>query len=109
MSDENIFIEKFDSQSQYWSKDRAFNEIFLVSQHIHATDLLRSRGHLFLNEVHDMLGLPRTSEGQLVGWLHSDEETMPIWWEVKTVREDWVILKFETHGVIYDKIEGPNG
>lgn len=35
--------------------------------------LLKSRGYLFLNEVYECLGLPITSEGQLLGWIYNDK------------------------------------
>lgn len=34
--------------------------------------LLRSRGYLFLNEVYEALGLPITSDGQILGWIYND-------------------------------------
>jgi hypothetical protein len=35
--------------------------------------MLHARGHLFLNEVLDLLGMQRTSEGAVLGWLdHGD-------------------------------------
>ena len=34
--------------------------------------LLRSRGYLFLNEVYEALGLPITSDGQVLGWIYND-------------------------------------
>lgn len=40
-----------------------------------ATDRLRSVGHLFLNEVYDMLGMERTPIGAVVGWLYSTDES----------------------------------
>lgn len=36
----------------------------------HANDRLQANGHLFLNEVRDMLGAPRTPVGNVVGWIY---------------------------------------
>ena len=56
-----------------WRKDAVFNNMFLVQQQRYANDLLKSRGHLFLNEVYDMLGMTRTKVGQLVGWVYDEQ------------------------------------
>lgn len=58
----------FDEVCSGWSKDPEYNLMFLRSQEQYANDLLRAKGHLFLNEVYDMLGIPRTKAGQVVGW-----------------------------------------
>lgn len=58
----------FDSASQYWCKSPEYNLLFLRERQEYANNLLHSRGHLFLNEVYDMLGIPRTEEGQVEGW-----------------------------------------
>ena len=42
-------------------------------QENYANDLLKTRGHLFLNEVYDMLGIPRTQAGQIVGWVYDEK------------------------------------
>lgn len=52
-----------------WSQDINYVKVFLCAQQNYANDLLRTQGHLFLNEVLDMLGLQRTPEGQITGWL----------------------------------------
>lgn len=44
--------------------------MFLKRQQAHATDRLQDKGHLFLNEVYDMLGMQRTKSGQVVGWIY---------------------------------------
>lgn len=59
----------FDETRSSWNKDRHYNRNFLVCQQNIATDLLRTRGHIFLNEVLDMLGIERTAVGQQVGWV----------------------------------------
>lgn len=59
----------FDETRPSWNKDRHYNKMFLLCQQNMATDLLRTRGHLFLNEVLDMLSIERTPAGQQVGWL----------------------------------------
>ncbi|QPL14705.1 hypothetical protein SEA_SCHWARTZ33_60 [Gordonia phage Schwartz33] len=59
----------FDETNPNWSKASEYNQIFINAQQNYANDLLRARGHVFLNDVHDMLGLPRTKAGQIVGWV----------------------------------------
>lgn len=57
-----------------WSKDPNHNLIFLKHQQRYANDLLQSRGHLFLNEVYDMLGFPRIPAGNVVGWIYDEKQ-----------------------------------
>lgn len=45
------------------------NLMFLRRMQCIANDKLRANGHLFLNEVYDLLGIPRSEEGQKVGWV----------------------------------------
>ena len=56
-----------------WEKDAEHNLYYLRCQQNFANDLLKERGHLFLNEVYDMLGIPRTRAGQEVGWIYDEE------------------------------------
>ena len=63
----------FDDGCTGWTKDPEYNLMFLKNQQRYANDLLKSRGHLFLNEVYDMLGIPRTKAGQVVGWIYDEE------------------------------------
>ena len=63
----------FDENNVNWSKDQKANLMFLKCQQTYATDLLRKKGTVFLNEVYEMLGLPRSQEGCVVGW-HYDEK-----------------------------------
>lgn len=63
----------FDDGCTGWEKDAEYNLVFLKAQQQYANDLLRSKGHLFLNEVYDMLGIPRSKAGQVVGWIYDPE------------------------------------
>lgn len=66
----------FDESCSAWTKDPESNKYFLNAQQNYANELLRSRGHMFLNDIYDMLGFPRTKAGQVVGWIY--DETNPI-------------------------------
>lgn len=60
----------FDECSRYYEKNAELNLTFLKMQQAFANDKLKANGHLFLNEVYDMLDISRTKEGQIVGWLY---------------------------------------
>lgn len=70
----SIYARWFDEENRYWQNDMGTNIFFLRSQQNYSNDMLRLRGHIFLNEIYDMLGLPRTKEGAIVGWVagHGD-------------------------------------
>jgi len=59
----------FDECSREWQKDKEYNEAFILCQQTHANDMLKARGHIFLNEVYDLLGFDRTTAGTVVGWV----------------------------------------
>lgn len=51
-----------------WRDNALMNESTLKCVQNAANDLLRANGFIFLNQVREMLGLPPTREGQIVGW-----------------------------------------
>ena len=63
----------FDEGCTGWTKDSEVNMMFLKQQEMYANDLLKERGYLYLNEVYDMLGLPRSRAGQCVGWVYDEK------------------------------------
>lgn len=67
------FARFFDEWCADWQKDPEYNLMFLRRQQDWANEVLRSRGHLFLNEVYDMLGIPRSQAGQVVGWIYDEQ------------------------------------
>lgn len=66
----------FDNGSTGWTKDPEYNLMFLKSQQNYANDKLKAQGYLFLNDVYDMLGIPRTKAGQIVGWVYDPDNTV---------------------------------
>jgi hypothetical protein len=111
----SIYARWFDDGSSAWSKEAAYNRAFLSAQQNWFNDKLRARGHVFLNEVYDELKIPRTKEGQVVGWLKDGEGDGYIdfgvfdgddWKKRDFVngRERAILLDFNVDGIIYDKI-----
>lgn len=111
----------FDETSQRWSRQPGYNQIFLRTQQAYMNDLLRARGHLFLNEVYDALGFDHTPAGSVVGWIwdgclgdgasdnYVDFDLFVNGWEYDAKRfingdERSIWLDFNVDGVIYDKI-----
>lgn len=106
------YARMFDEYSAYWEKDPEYNRLYLQCQQNYANNLLRSRGHVFLNEVYDMLGVERTKAGAVVGWIIGKDGDNFIdfgIYEAFNSRfvngiERSIILDFNVDGVIYDKI-----
>lgn len=63
------YAKIFDESHPDWRKDAEQNLYYLKALQAQATDKLRAQGHLFLNEVYDMLGFKRTKAGSAVGWI----------------------------------------
>lgn len=55
-------------RNPYWQDNWLLNRNHLVCIQNAANDQLRADGFIFLNRVREMLGLPPTREGQIVGW-----------------------------------------
>ena len=67
------FAVIYDDGCTGWTKDPELNKMFLLKQQSYANDMLKTRGYLFLNEVYDMLAIPRTKAGQVVGWIYDEK------------------------------------
>lgn len=67
------FAKFFDDGCTGWTKDPELNLAFLLKQQAFANDKLKANGYLYLNEVYDMLGIPRTKAGQIVGWIYNEK------------------------------------
>lgn len=110
----------FDVENANWNGE-AFDEnnwLWLRTQQNWANDMLRSRGHLFLNEVYSMIGLAHTSAGAIVGWVYDrDNETGDNYvdfgcWDQQqnpdrffNGREGAILLDFNVDGSIWELID----
>ena len=63
----------FDEACPGWSKDPEYNLTFLKRQQNFANEKLQTNGFLFLNDVYEMLGIPKTKAGQIVGWIYDEK------------------------------------
>lgn len=63
----------FDETASGWVRDAEANKFFLARQQDYANEKLKAKGHMFLNEVLDMVGIPRCKAGQTVGWVYDEE------------------------------------
>lgn len=69
----SIYAKHFDESCTGWCKDVEYSLMFLKTQQNYANEMLRSKGYLFLNDVYAMLGIPKTKEGQIVGWIYDED------------------------------------
>ncbi len=110
----SVYARWFDESSVNWQKDAELNRIFIQCQQNYANHLLQARGHVFLNEIYDSLGLERSQAGALVGWTLDGEGDGHIdfgLFEASNAMlvnnfERSCILDFNVDGVIYHKITG---
>lgn len=65
----SVYARFFDESCRQWSKTPEYNLMFLHAQQEYFNTMLISRGHVFLNEVYDALGIERTQAGTMVGWV----------------------------------------
>lgn len=106
----------FDQLCDPWQTHPEYNRIFLQSQQNYANQMLQARGHVFLNEIYDMLGIDRSGAGACVGWVlgkgGDDYISFGIFDDANNEnvrdfvngREGSILLDFNVDGVIYDKI-----
>lgn len=108
----SMYARMFDETCPNWQKDSELNRIFIQCQQNHANHVLHARGHIFLNEVYDALGMERSRAGAVVGWVTDGDGDGYVdfgLFEATNSRfinnmERSMILDFNVDGVIFDKI-----
>ena len=71
---ECMFSRFFDESNPNWEKSSEANRIFLQNTERFANNRLHMNGHLFFNELLDMLGYEKTQTGQMFGWIDDGSE-----------------------------------
>lgn len=105
-----------ETSSTVWDPNEDYTVMNLTEIQAWANRRLQKKGHLFLNEVFDQLGLSRMKEGALVGWLKNGDGDGYISfgdfesaiyrvpdYERKSIHSN-VVVDFNVDGVIWDKI-----
>lgn len=69
----SAYAKVFDEASPYWEKDAEYNRMFLQIKLNEFNTKLRTDGFVFLNDVYEALGLPRSRAGQIVGWVYDEK------------------------------------
>lgn len=108
----------FDNTNLNWQPTDSYNAFFLRQVQNHLNDRLRSRGHVFLNEVYRDLGMEDTTAGAVTGWIWDSENgdnfiDFGVWDKgdldsldrFMTGKDGSILLDFNVDGVIYRDIE----
>lgn len=105
-----------EESSTCWDPNEDYTSQNLAAVQLWANRRLERKGHLFLNEVFDQLGLSRTREGAVVGWLKNGEGDGYVSFGefdasiYRVPSDDYTrvdsnfIVDFNVDGVIWDKI-----
>lgn len=113
IDDVSDFAKYFNKDCAGWSDNAEKNLFFLKRQQDFANELLEANGYLFLNEVYDMLGVPRSKAGQVVGWVYDKNVIAKVDFGIYTINreenqqfvnglEKNVLLDFNVDGNILD-------
>jgi hypothetical protein len=62
----------FDETCENYQPNADDNLFFLLQVQNWANEKLKAKGHLYLNEVLEMLGMQKTRSGQIVGWVYDE-------------------------------------
>lgn len=115
-NDYSMYARFFDELNANWNRETEYNIVFLRAQQNYWNDVLRTRGHVFLNEVYKSIGMTHTRAGSVVGWVLGPDSDNYIDFGIYDSRNDKaidfvngregaILLDFNVDGIIYDRIE----
>lgn len=114
----SLYAKFYGPHVEGFSPNAETNIAFLKMHERYLNQRLEAVGHIFLNEAYDAIGLPRTPEGQIVGWLkenHKDEvapisfglwddDRMDKFMDFISGREDMILVDFNVDGPVFRNI-----
>jgi len=71
------YVRVYDWTNPYYRDDMTYNRFFVNAQQNYFNDKLKSfvkGGYVFMNEVDEALGFPKTEAGQIVGWRYDPDD-----------------------------------
>lgn len=91
-------------------RNKQMNKWHIEQVQTNANTRLQTYKHLTLNDVYDMLGVPRRDCGQIVGWTLDGSGDNAVQFMIKEVwdeelQQDNFLIDFNVDGIIFDKIE----
>lgn len=99
----SMYAQLFDENNPNWTPNTKHNFSFIRVQEAYLNDKLQARGHVFLNEVYDALGMDRTPAGAVNGWLRSNASHISFKYNYNSTLES-LVLDFEVDGDIHQYI-----
>lgn len=118
----NPFAIVFDSSNPNWSGDREVDFCFIKSIQTYATDRLRSRKFLTINQIREEFGLDWIEEGQVLGWVYKKDNPVgdnivdfhimddsKNFLDFMSGKNDFIILELNCDGYILDQFPSCDG
>lgn len=95
----SLHARTFDEFNQHWSSTGSYNQLFIRAQESWLNDVLRARGHVFLNEAYDALGFERSQAGATQGW-YSKPGSNAVEFKLTPFPDGSIVIDFNVDGEI---------
>ena len=97
LPDEDYRNWTFSESNPNYTSSQIVNQNFLTSTENYMNDRLQRKGVVFLNEVYDALGMPRTKLGAVMGWSTIDgrDDFIDLEWDRRIEPDD--VVWYELH------------
>lgn len=115
----STYARYFDEYCTGWDRCAEYNLVFLKNAEAFFNQKLREVGYVYLNDIYEYLGIPKTRQGQVVGWVY--DEVHPVGdnyidfgiydlynenaRDFVNGRESRILLDFNVDGVILDLMQ----